>query len=161
MPHISGEITMAVNPTRSNNSILGGLRQAVSDVAQPSSATAGTATDAKAERPKSQFWLNIGFTIPGGAEDGSDLFVSLPQGIALDDMKPQEIRGSNQNWIQLLQAKNHLLEQLQKGGAELEPGARITLEGFTVEMHRVGTPAQQGDANSNPIIGAMAKIFGG
>lgn len=152
---------MAVNPTRSNSSILGGLRQAVSDVAQPSGNAGGSNDAAKTERPKSQFWLNIGFTIPGGAEDGSDLFVSLPQGIALDDMKPQEVRGSNQNWTQLVQAKNHLLEQLQKGGAELEPGARIVLEGFTVEMHRVGTPAQRGDAESNPIIGAMAKIFGG
>lgn len=152
---------MAVNPTRSNNSILGGLRQAVSDAAQPSTAGATTENTTKAERPKSQFWLNIGFTLPGAGENGEDLFISLPQGIALDDMKPQEIRGSNQSWIQLLQAKNHLLEQLQKGGAELEPGARVVLEGFTVEMHRVGTPAQQGSADSNPLIGAMAKVFGG
>ena len=124
-------------------------------------APAETTTAAAAERPKSQFWLNIGFTIPGAGKNGEDIFISLPQGIALDDMKPLAVRGNSVDWQHLVQAKNAFLERLQQGAAELDPGARVELSGISVELHRVGQPEQTGTAESNPLIAGLDALFGG
>ena len=110
-----------------------------------------------AERKSSQVWLNVGVTIPGAGEDGADLFVSLPVGLPMDDMKPIVIRGSNQNSINLKQVKNMLLDELQKLGAGMQPGQRQPIPQLGVEIYRVAQPDQQGTAAGNPLI---AGLFG-
>ena len=112
---------------------------------------------AAAERKSSQVWLNVGVTIPGAGEDGADLFVSLPVGLPLDDMKAITIRGSNQNSINLKQVKNMLLDELQKLGASMQPGQRQTVPQLGVEIYRVAQPEQVGTAEGNPLI---AGLFG-
>lgn len=118
---------------------------------------AATTQAATTERKSSQVWLNIGVTIPGAGEDGADLFVSLPVGLPMDDMKPIVIRGSNQNSINLKQVKNMLLDELQKLGASMQPGQRQTVPQLGVEIYRVAQPDQQGTAEGNPLI---AGLFG-
>lgn len=117
---------------------------------------AGSATPST-ERKSSQVWLNVGVTIPGAGDDGSDLFVSLPVGLPLDDMKPIVIRGSNQNSINLKQVKNMLLDELQKLGASMQPGQRQAVSQLGVEIYRVAQPEQVGTAEGNPLI---AGLFG-
>lgn len=119
----------------------------------------GTAN--QTERKPSDFWLNIGIKIPGAGEGGEDLFVSLPVGLALDDMKPQAVRGTNQEFIQLVQTKNALLEALQKNAAKLQPGERVDIPELKVELYRRNEPAQTGDINSNPLMRALLEQLGG
>jgi hypothetical protein len=132
------------------------LREDVAAAATKASQSAAPAT----ERKPSDFWLNIGVTIPG--PDGEPLFVSLPIGLALDDMKPQAIRGSNQDWINLAQTKNTLLETLQQHAASMEPGERQTLDVLSVEIYRrkdTQTPATAGE--ENPLVAnLMASLQG-
>lgn len=119
------------------------------------------AASSTTERKSSQVWLNVGVNIPGAGEDGTDLFVSLPVGIPLDDIKPIVIRGSNQNSIHLKQVKNMLLDELQKLGAGMQPGGRQTIPQLGVEIYRVAQPEQQGTADSNPLIAGLFGALGG
>jgi len=118
---------------------------------------AAPSSTSTSERRSSQVWLNVGVTIPGAGEDGADLFVSLPVGLPMDDMKQVTIRGSNQNSIHLKQVKNMLLDELQKLGASLAPGQRQSVNQLSVEIYRVAQPEQVGNADSNPLI---AGLFG-
>ena len=122
---------------------------------------AGTTTGAKEERKATQFWVNVGITLKGAGENGADLFVSLPMGIALDDIKPVNVRGNNVNYVQLQQAKNALLNATQTAAAKLAPGERMPLPEFSVEIARVSAPDQVGDTQSNPLLGALANALGG
>lgn len=132
-------------------SVLNSLRN---DVAAASAKAASSAAPAHADRKTSDFWLNIGIEIPG--PDGAPLFVSLPVGIALDDMKPQAIKGTNQDWINLAQTKNLLLETLQKHAASMAPGERSHVDALQVEIYRRNeAPAQIGTTNANPLMASL------
>jgi len=126
-------------------------------LATPAPAASATASNAKPDRAPSQVWLNIGVNIPGAGEDGKDLFVSIPVGLPLDDMKPIQIRGTNQHSINLKQVKNTLLDELQKLGAGMTPGDRKCVPQLQVEIYRVAKPEQTGTAESNPLL---AGLFG-
>lgn len=137
-------------------SILNNLR---TDVAAASAkAAASSNVTPITERKTSDFWLNIGITIPG--PDGQPLFVSLPVGLALDDMKPQTIKGSNQEWINLAQTKNMLLEALQKHAASMEPGERQAVEALQVEIYRRNEPQQHGTTDANPLMASLLATLG-
>lgn len=135
---------------------MGILDTLASQSTKPAAPTSGAAAPST-ERKSSQVWLNVGVNIPGAGEDGADLFVSLPVGIPLDDIKPIVIRGSNQNSINLKQVKNMLLDELQKLGAGMAPGQRQTVPQLGVEVYRVAQPEQTGTAEGNPLI---AGLFG-
>lgn len=138
-------------------SILESVRRDV----EKSQSTTAAGTSAKAERPKTQFWLNVGIVLTGAGKDGEDLFVSLPMGLALDDMKAVNVRGQNADWVHLQQAKNSLLEATKKAGANLQPGERQLLPEFSVELARISENDQQGNAAENPLIGALLNQLGG
>ncbi|WP_199097189.1 hypothetical protein [Dyella sp. ASV21] len=138
-------------------SVLNNLRN---DVAAASAKAAATANVTPiADRKHSDFWLNIGITIDG--PDGEPLFVSLPVGLALDDMKPQAIKGTNQDWINLAQTKNALLEALQKHAASMEPGARQPIDCLQVELYRRNEPAQHGTTEGNPLVASLMATLAG
>ena len=93
-----------------------GILDTLASQTDKKTAAAPAAAPSTTERKPSEVWLNVGVNIPGAGEDGADLFVSLPVGLPLDDMKAIQIRGSNQNSINLKQVKNALLDELQKLG---------------------------------------------
>jgi hypothetical protein len=144
-----------------SNTAFGGLRN---------NASAPAATAAPAERKPSNFWLNAGVWIEGKANDdgsaGDPLFVSLPMGIALDDMKPTAVKGSNQDWINLAQTKNEVLEFLQKHAASMAPGDRQFLSDpvigqFGLEIYRRNEPQQQAATDSsNPLVASLMSALG-
>lgn len=108
-------------------------------------APAAAATD----RPKAQYWLNVGMDSPVQTEDGSMDFISLPVGIALDTMQELPVKSSNQIFNQFQAARNDLLKQLIEIGATLQPGesAEIALK---VQLRRVAEAPAVPDASSNP-----------
>lgn len=112
-----------------------------------------------AARKPSQYWLNIGVVVPGIGENGTDVFVTLPTGIALDDLKAIEVKGSNANWIQLQQGKNALLAMIQGQAAGLSPGERKAMPRLVCEVSRVNQPSQQADT-SNALASAVTAAFG-
>lgn len=110
------------------------------------------ATDDKADLPKAEFWLNVGYEV-GEAGTEEYRFVSLPMGIPVDTMKQIEIRTRNQEFGQFQSAQNNLLTQIQNKCSELAPGEAIVLgEGpLCIQLRRVNEPvtAPAADA-SNP-----------
>ena len=119
--------------------------------------TPATKPAGKADRKPSQLWLNVGINLPSPDGEGT-VFVSLPVGIALDDLKKIEVRGNNAQWIDLQQAKNQLLDAVQSAAAALNPGERKQIP-LACEIARVSTP------NSAPVAegglaAAVAQLFG-
>lgn len=108
-----------------------------------------TVVATKDDRKVSDFWLNIGIEIPG--PDGEPMFVSLPVGLPLDDIKPVVIKGKNQDWINLAQTKNALLEALQKHAAGMKPGDREVVSALRVEIYRRNEPSQAAN-DGNPLV---------
>ena len=116
--------------------------------------------EGKKQRPKSQYWLNVGMNVAGLGENGEEVFVSMTGGgIALDDLVPAEITGNNPKWIQLQQLKNTILEATQRAAAGREPGGRIVVP-LVVEVSRVGKPEQRPD-NTNEFASAITGAFAG
>jgi hypothetical protein len=75
-------------------------------------------------------------------------------------MKPQAIKGSNQEWINLAQTKNMLLEALQKHAASMEPGERQAVEALQVEIYRRNEPQQHGTTDANPLMASLLATLG-
>lgn len=113
----------------------------------PSNSAASTSTTTAGDRPKSQYWLNVG--VPVGEGDEAR-FVSLPMGIALDGMKHLPIRGSNEDFNSFTGARNDLLDQIMELAASLAPGQDAVLS-LSVQVRRINeeTEAPAVDA-SNP-----------
>lgn len=78
---------------------------------------------AKADRPKAQFWLNIGYIAEVPTEDGVEQrFISLPSGIPLDTMEELKTNSSNALYAQLQAARNDLFQQIMAKAQTLAPG---------------------------------------
>jgi hypothetical protein len=140
--------------------ILETIARATKNEAPAAAAATNTAAAAPARAP-SLIWLNVGVVLPGQGQDGEDLFLSLPVGLPIDDMKPVKVTGTNSNSIQMKQGKNLLLDEVQKAGANLKPGERLMLPQLSVELYRIGQPEQSGTPDNNPLIAALHKQLGG
>lgn len=100
------------------------------------------ATSAAAEtRAKSEFWLNVGYTVEVDTDEGVvERFVSLPFGIPLDTMKPLDVSGNSDAFAYLRMAQNDLLEALLEAANELKPGESRVLgagDQLSIEIRRV------------------------
>lgn len=148
------------NNTRTPGGILAGLRQTAQEELGKGEAPAG---ENNGRRKPSDFWLNVGIVLElPNVETGEmeEVFVSLPNGLALDDMQHVKVRGTNGAWQQLGQTKNALLDSLREACASLEPGERLPVQQLTCEIYRRAEPAQTGDAATNPMIKALFSTLG-
>lgn len=89
------------------------------------------------QRDPAKFWLNIGFPAEGVEEGDKYAFIS-PQGmgIALDNLEPQPIRGSNEEFNGFRADCNALLERIMKLASQLRPG-ETRLTKLVVQVRRV------------------------
>lgn len=130
-------------------------------------ASAQTTGGARTERKPSEFWLNVGVRLKGMGKpdpvtgEATDLFVNLPNGLPLDDMKPAKVSGTNVDYIHLQQTKNAVLEQLQKAAAGLKPGERMRVPLLEVEIYRKNDAEATGNAADNPLLAALFGQGGG
>lgn len=95
----------------------------------------------QAERPKTQYWMNIGYE----AADGT--FIALPVGIPLDTMEKRQVRGSNEAWNKLQHASNKLLDLILAGAKELDAGEEEVANGLQIRIKRIAADATVGDDN--------------
>lgn len=104
------------------------------------------ATTAKADKPKAQFWLNIGYVANEGSDD--EKFISLPTGIPLDTQEPLPTNSSNADFRAMRCAQNDLLEQLIQYAQNLEPGEEGIIN-LQVQLRRVKAEAADIPADEN------------
>ena len=108
---------------------------------------AGTAQD---DRPKAQYWLNIGYQADGVIEgEDTPRFISLPVGIPLDTMETLPTNSRNQVYAMQQAARNDLMAQLIDHAQGLEPG-QSTIVNLQIELRRVNEDAGPVDASHSP-----------
>lgn len=113
------------------------------------------------ERVDAQVWINIGYYVTVGDETK---FVNLPLGMPLDTMKPARITGQNEDWIKLQTARNGLLNEMQKLGAELKPGQTVDLTqtgGLVIQLRRVDDKKEIIGTDNEFAVDLSKLMFGG
>lgn len=111
-----------------------------------------TTAAAKEDRPKAEFWINLGYESDHIVEEtGKPLFFSLPQGIPLDTQEHLPTNMSNAQFAAMRSAQNDLLDQLTAHAQHLQPGEE-TFVTLTVQLRRVKAPAPPINPENNPLI---------
>ena len=113
------------------------------------------------ERPKAKLWLNVGIEVPFINEDGEQdvEFISLPFGLALDQMKPSRVTNNESLTSQRNAAKNRLLENLIQYGLEsINPGEDNLLDGLQVRLRHVSDEIHQSTVQ-NTFTDAVDSLF--
>lgn len=110
---------------------------------------AGQAAD---DRPKAQFWINLGYETDHVIEEtGKPLFISLPQGIPLDTQEHMATNMSNAQFAAMRSGQNDLLDQLIAHAQHLQPGEDCFIN-VKVQLRRVKAEAAPIDPANNPLI---------
>lgn len=99
------------------------------------------APTSRADLPKANIWLNLGYGIDGALNDKGepdDGFISLASGVALDTMADLQTTKGKPQYLKKQAARNGLRDQLIKLGNTLKPGETIIVTGLSIQMRRVG-----------------------
>lgn len=82
------------------------------------------------DRPKAEFWINIGYVTED--EEGNEIFISTPVGIALDT---QNVSDKSP----FAEEQQDLLQQLLNHANKLDAGEHIDLnpESLTIRLQRI------------------------
>lgn len=113
------------------------------------SKTAPAATASSDDRPKAQFWLNIGYEADGVIEgEDKPRFISLPTGIPLDTMEELKTNSRNEVYAMQQAARNDLMAQLIEHAQDLQPG-QSTILNLQIELRRVNEDQGPVDSATN------------
>lgn len=94
------------------------------------------------ERASAKVWLNIGFISEYKDEDGKNIFISLPKGIALDTMPDVKVGNKDSDYNSILSTKNELKQMLLKAAESMAPGERQVIN-LSVELYKVAEPIER------------------
>lgn len=113
--------------------------------------TATASTPAKSDdRPKAQFWLNIGYQANGVIEgEDAPRFISLPVGIPLDTMETLPTNSRNQVFALQQAARNDLMAQLLEAAGKLQAG-ESKIVNLQIELRRVNEDQGPVDTAHSP-----------
>lgn len=115
----------------------------------------------KDDRPKAQFWLNIGYPVTVKTEAGEEQrFVSLPTGIPLDTQEPLATNSRNAEYAAFQAARNNLHDQFMAVAAKLQPGEEKIIglgdSGLALQIRRVNTESAPVSTEQNPFVTALS-----
>ena len=116
--------------------------------------------DQNQDRPRNVNWLNIGIRIPVKDEQGNDMIVTLPMGVAIDSMKVTNVNGESiTNGATALRCRNALITKLQEMFADMEEGTRKIIPELIVEAYKAPSTKHtaQADLDAKQMVDA---IFG-
>ena len=101
------------------------------------------------DKPKSQLWVNVGYSIE---VNGEQVFVSIPMGIPVDSIKELPTNTRNVEFNLLNQARNQLLADIISASEDLESGESHVLE-LEVQLRRIDKEVDPLPAgSSNPFL---------
>lgn len=122
---------------------------------------AAAAPSSGEDRAKAQFWLNVGYVSDVKDEDGTYRFVSLAQGIPLDNIESLPTNSRNQNFAHFRQAQNELRDDLMEEARKLKPGEDVIFEGgpsgLTFQLRRV-QDEQAAPTGENPFRRRLSAV---
>lgn len=108
------------------------------------------------DRPDAAVWLNVGYNSVDAS--GESTFIGLPIGIALDTMQPSKARGSDEDWLKVVEAKNDLMEQLQRYAETLASGAEEVIPDLVIQIRRVNEKAQGTTTGQNQHLNTLNQL---
>ena len=113
------------------------------------------------DRPKAEYWLNVGYISDTKDEDGTYRFVSLAQGVPMDTIENLPTNSSNQLFAAFQGARNDLRDQLLEVAKELDPGqatfvAEDPKTGLCIQLRRVREESAAPTGSSNPYAKKLA-----
>jgi hypothetical protein len=112
-------------------------------------APAAKTTTIVEDKPKSQLWVNVGYSIE---VEGESVFVSIPMGIPLDSIKELPTNTRNSEYNLLNQARNQLLADITAASEDLESGESHVLE-LEVQLRRIDKePDPLPSGSTNPFL---------
>ena len=107
----------------------------------------------KDERPKSQFWLNIGYETDVVDDNGENRFVSLATGIPLDNMERLQTNSRNREFAAFQAARNDLYDQIMDVAKSLEAGESKVIatadNGLAIQIRRINEESVEIPADQN------------
>lgn len=121
---------------------------------RPAAANPANRQGSSKDRAPTMIWLNVGYKHVDETT-GEEIFVSLPMGLPIDTMQEANVRGKNEDYVQLQQAKNALLTQLLQAAAELAEGETLDVD-LDLQLRRVESAPSQQATPDNRFIAAMA-----
>lgn len=107
------------------------------------------ATTSNTDKPKAQFWLNIGYDSGVQDEHGNSRFINLPQGIPLDSQDHLPTNSRNNEFAAMQSARNDLLDQILEHAKTLKPGEECMLN-LQIQLRRVNEDQGPIPADANP-----------
>lgn len=113
-------------------------------------------SNARGNKPEAMIWLNVGYEVTDETT-GEVTFISLPFGLPLDTMEPKKVSGKNEDWKRMVQAKNQLLEHLQKAATGLKPGEESVVSALQVQLRR-RADNEAPDLDENPFVSGLGAI---
>ena len=108
------------------------------------------------DRPKAEFWLNIGYSVEVADENTGEIesrFISLTTGIPLDTQEKLTINSRNQMFAAFQGARNDLLDQIMDVAKMLAPGEEKIIGeagGLQLQVRRVNGEAPVVKLSRNP-----------
>lgn len=119
----------------------------------------GSQSTNKRDLPKSQIWMNIGYsqTFHNPETEKDEVrFISLPQGMPIDTMESLEEKGSSDLFRAMRAAQNNLLDQIKAKGASLQPGEEAIIavgeNGLAIQLRRVKAEQAAIAPEVNPLV---------
>lgn len=111
---------------------------------------------AREDKPKAQFWLNIGYSVEHTTAEGEETrFVSLPTGIPVDTQEPLATNSRNAEFAQFQSARNDLHDQIMELCKTLAPGEERMLN-LQIQLRRVNAEAAEIPAEQNVFVRKLA-----
>jgi len=119
----------------------------------------GRQSQSRDDRPKSQYWLNIGYNVDYPLDDGSTepRFVSLPTGIPLDGQEHLPTNSKNEAFAAFQSARNSLLDQLMAIAQTLQPGEDKIIK-LEVQLRRVNGELETIKNEDNPFVKVLTLV---
>lgn len=119
-------------------------------------AQAGATSTTKTDKPKAEFWLNVGYPVEYKTQTPEGVvteirFVSLPVGIPLDTQEDLPTTSRNEQYAQFQAARNDLLAQLKEAARSLAPGEEQTIN-LSLQLRRVNGEQPAATTVSNPFV---------
>ena len=110
-------------------------------------------TTAKADKPKAEFWINIGYHVEVQTSEGKEnRFVSLPMGIPVDTQEELPTNQRSVEFAALQSARNNLLGQIMAAAKDLKPGEERNLN-LEIQLRRVNEEVGSMDPTAeNPFV---------
>lgn len=112
----------------------------------------GNRGNSNADKPKAQFWINVGYEVQVQAGDQlENRFVSLATGIPVDTQEKLATNSRNAEYAAFQAARNNLHDQIMEAASKLKPGEERMLK-LQIQLRRVNDEVEPASGDDNMFI---------